>query len=704
MEAKTKTVVRRPLRLSPKGERPEHPAPVAVDSPTVSVDLGDINVQDARLSRGRVGQGDQEVKEPRLKPHVVSNWSTAEAEELYGIRTWSAGYFDLSTDGSVGVSVPFNGRRARVSLLDIIAGMLQRGLQMPVLLRIENILDAQVSVLNESFGRAMQALSYRGRYRGVFPIKVNQQCQVIEEIARFGSRYGHGLEAGSKAELLIALANLKPGSGYIVCNGYKDMEFITLGLHAQKLGYACFFVLETPTELPIVLEASRALGVRPVLGVRVKLASRVGGAWNESSGDRSIFGLTTSQIVDLIDALRQHEMLDCLQLMHYHLGSQIPNIRDIRNGVLEAVRYYAELKREGAALGFLDLGGGLAVDYDGSQTNYDYSKNYSLDEYCTDVVETIMSVLDPLAIEHLVIVIESKQTTITYSSVLLFNILDVTHFEPGQIPEPDPQGEHELIGNLRQALRDINPRNLQESYNDAVYYRGELREIFKRGQIGLRALSVAENIFLEVVRGIVHEVRDTKRTPAGLDGLEQSLSDIYYGNFSVFQSLPDVWAIDQIFPIMPVHRLNEQPTRQAILADITCDSDGKIDQFIGTRGVRRTLPVHPLIDGEPYYFGVFLVGAYQETLGDLHNLMGDTNVVSVRINDDGTFDFLREMSGDSIADVLSYVEYQPQQLLERFRETAEQAVRAGRISVMERQAVLEAFGSSLRGYTYYEED
>ncbi|MGH8680770.1 MAG: biosynthetic arginine decarboxylase [Burkholderiales bacterium] len=638
-----------------------------------------------------------------LKANVVSSWSAAESAELYGVRSWGAGYFELSDDGTVRVSVPFNGTRARVSLVDIIAGVQQRGLQMPVLLRIENILDAQVSLLNESFGRAMRSLGYRGSYRGVFPIKVNQQCQVIEEIARFGARYGHGLEAGSKAELLIALASMAPETGYIVCNGYKDTEFITLGLQALKLGYRCFFVLETPTELPIVLETSRALGIRPMLGLRVKLASRVGGAWNESSGDRSIFGLTTSQIVALIDSLKRHEMLDCLQLLHYHLGSQIPNIRDIRASVLEAARYYADLKGEGAALGFLDLGGGLAVDYDGSQTNYDYSKNYSLDEYCLDVVETVMSVLDPLAIEHPVIVTESGRATVAYSSVLLFNILDVTRFEPGEVPEPSREGEHELIGNLRHSLQSINPRNLQECYNDAVYYREEIRELFKRGQIRLRELSLAEDIFLEIVRGIVRELHDVRRVPPGLDGLEQSLSDIYYGNFSVFQSLPDVWAIEQIFPVMPVHRLNEAPTRQAIIADITCDSDGKIDRFIGSRGIRKTLPVHPLIDGQPYYFGVFLVGAYQETLGDLHNLMGDTNVVSVRINEDSTFDFVREMSGDSIAEVLSYVEYQPQSLLEQFRKTAEQAVRDGRISVAERQAVLEAFGASLRGYTYYED-
>jgi arginine decarboxylase len=639
-----------------------------------------------------------------LGAHLPTTWTAADSAELYGIRRWGAGYFDLADDGTVGVTIPFNGSRARVSLLDIIAGMRERGLQMPVLLRIENILDAQVSLLNESFGRAMRSLSYRGSYRGVFPIKVNQQCQVIEEIVRFGSRYSHGLEAGSKAELLIALATMDPESGYIVCNGYKDTEFITLGLQAIRLGYRCFFVLETPTELPIVLETSRALGIRPMLGLRVKLASRVGGAWNESSGDRSIFGLTTSQIVELIDSLRRHEMLDCLQLLHYHLGSQIPNIRDIRSGVLEAGRYYADLKREGAPLGFLDLGGGLAVDYDGSQTSYDYSKNYSLDEYCLDVVEQIMSVLDPLGIEHPVIVTESGRATVAYSSVLLFNILDVTRFEPAEVSAPAAaEHEHELIGNLRESLKSVNPRSLQECYNDAVYYRGELRELFKRGQIRLRELSLAENIFLEIVRAIVRELQSVKRVPPGLDGLEQSLSDIYYGNFSVFQSLPDVWAIEQIFPIMPVHRHDEAPTRQAIIADITCDSDGKIDQFIATRGIRKTLPVHPLVDGQPYYFGVFLVGAYQETLGDLHNLMGDTNVVSVRINADGTFDFVREMSGDSIADVLSYVEYQPQQLLEQFRQTAEQAVRKGRITVPERQAVMEGFAASLRGYTYYED-
>jgi len=638
-----------------------------------------------------------------VRPVAAASWTAAESAELYGIKSWGAGYFDLADDGSVTVNVNFDGKRLGVSLLDIIAGVQQRGLQMPVLLRIENILDAQISVLNESFGRAIRALGYGGSYRGVFPIKVNQQCQVIGEIARFGARYGHGLEAGSKAELLIALASLDPDSGYIVCNGYKDSEFVSLGLQALKLGYKCIFVIETPTELPIIVEESRRLGIRPMLGARVKLAARVSGHWTESSGDRSLFGLTTAQIVQLIDELRSHEMLDCLQLLHYHLGSQIPNIRDIRSGVLEACRYYVDLVKEGAALGYLDLGGGLAVDYDGSQTNYGFSKNYSLDEYSSDIVEAIMTTLDPEGIPHPVIVTESGRATVAYSSVLLFNILDVTHFEPAPVPVKVPKGEHELIGNLRESLRSINPKNLQECYNDAVYYREEIRELFKRGQIRLRSLSVAENIFLEIVRTIVRQMQGAKRIPPSLEGLEESLADIYYGNFSVFQSLPDVWAIEQVFPVMPVHRHTEAPTRQAIIADITCDSDGKIDRFIGARGVRKSLPVHPLVEGEPYYFGVFLVGAYQETLGDLHNLMGDTNVASVRINEDGTFDVAREMAGDSIADVLSYVEYQPQQLLEQFRTTAEQAVRKGRISVGERQAILEAFSASLRGYTYYED-
>jgi arginine decarboxylase len=639
------------------------------------------------------------------KPRAVvrpAEWTPAESAELYGVRNWGAGYFDIDESGAVTVSVPVGGTRVTVRLTDMIAGMQQRGMQMPVLLRLDNLLEAQIALLNDTFNKAIQTLGYRSAYHGVFPIKVNQQCAVIEEIIRVGAGYGHGLEAGSKAELLIALAYLEPDKGYIVCNGYKDEEFIDLALQSLRLGFKCFFVIETPTELPIILEASKRLGVRPMLGVRVKLAAKVAGHWNESSGDRSIFGLTTAQIVELLDALREHELLDCLQLLHYHLGSQIPNIRDIRGGVLEACRYYVSLKQEGAAMGYLDLGGGLGVDYDGSQTNSNHSKNYSLDEYCTDVIEAIMSALDPAGVAHPVLITESGRATVAYSSILMFNILDVTSYEPGESAPVVPADEHELVKNLHEVLGGVNIKSAKECYNDAIHYREEIRDLFRRGQIRLRSLSLAESIFLHIVWEILAVLQKARRIPAGFEDLEESLSDIYYGNFSVFQSLPDVWAIEQVFPIIPVHRHTEQPTRRAILADITCDSDGKIDRFIESGGLQRTLPVHTFIEGQPYYFGVFLVGAYQETLGDLHNLMGDTNVASVRIHADGGFEFAREMSGDSISDVLSYVEYQPQKMLEQLRNTAEQAVRKDRITLPERQAILESFSASLRGYTYYE--
>src|SRR5689334_2248565 len=647
------------------------------------------------------------MQKPARKLRVVTpdqgEWTPGASAELYGIRNWGASYFDINEAGEVTIKVPVEGTVATVSLMDIIEGMKQRGLQMPVLLRLDNLLEAQIGLLNETFAKAIQTLGYQARYRGVFPIKVNQQCSVIEEMARVGAKYGHGLEAGSKAELLIALAYLDPETGYIICNGYKDEEFVDLALQSLRLGFRCVIVIETPTELPIILEASKRLGIRPMLGVRVKLAAKVEGKWNESSGDRSIFGLTTAQIVELIDDLRNHEMLDCLQLLHYHLGSQIPNIRDIRGGVQEACRYYVALKKEGAALGYLDLGGGLGVDYDGSQTNSNYSKNYSLEEYCTDVIETIMSTLGPESIPHPVIVTESGRATVAYSSILLFNILDVTSYEPAESAPAVPEDEHELVKNLREVLNGITAKSAKEAFNDAGHYRQEIRELFRRGQIALRSLSRAESIYLHIVWAIIAVLQKVKRPPAGFEGLEESLADIYYGNFSVFQSLPDVWAIEQVFPVMPVHRHNEAPTRRAILADITCDSDGKIDCFIESGGMKRTLPVHTWIESQPYYFGAFLVGAYQETLGDLHNLMGDTNVASVRIHKDGSFEFVREMSGDSISDVLTYVEYQPQRLLEQLRKTAELAVRNQRITVAQRQEMLETFAESLRGYTYYED-
>jgi arginine decarboxylase len=631
-----------------------------------------------------------------------SDWSARQSAELYGISEWSNGYFGISDAGEVVVCDPSSESDASVSLVEIIDGLQQRGLDMPVLLRLENLVDARLSVLNNSFAEAIQASGYQGQYRGAFPIKVNQQSHVIAEIARFGERYHHGLEAGSKAELLIALSTLKDRESLIVCNGYKDTEFIDLGLQSRKLGFQCFFVLETLAELELIIERSRLLGVDPLVGARLKLSTKVEGHWSEDSGDRSLFGLTTNELVAVVDILREADLLHCFQLLHFHLGSQIPNIRSIRAGVLEACRYYIELVREGAPLGFMDLGGGLAIDYDGTSSTSGHSRNYSIQEYCIDVVEAIQEALDEYDIPHPTIVTESGRATVAHTAILLFNILDITHFEPAPLPEALPADAHEMVENIWHSLSAIEPATLQECYNDVIYYRDQIRELFHRGDISLRHRALGENLYLAAMQKIAQLLPQMKRIPSELETLPEQLADIYYGNFSVFQSLPDSWAIEQVFPVMPIHRLNEKPTRQAIIADLTCDCDGKLQKFAGPDGEANTVALHPMRPGEEYYLGVFLVGAYQETLGDLHNLFGDTNVASVRINPDSTIDFVHELHGDRIADVLSYVEYDPNALFQQFRATAEQAVRDGRITIADRQQMLAAFSESMRGYTYFE--
>jgi arginine decarboxylase len=638
-----------------------------------------------------------------LKEQVEpKEWTIEDAVNTYGIRAWGAGYFDLSPKGEVIVRAGTGPDRPAVSMMDLLSGMRARGIATPVLLRVSNLLDSQISKLNESFQKAIQSLSYKGKYQGVFPIKVNQQAQVIEEITRFGARFNHGLEAGSKAELIIALSMIQSPESLIVCNGYKDEEFINLGLHAIKLGYKCFFVIETPSEVDLILRQSAALKVRPALGIRLKLSTRASGHWQDSGGDASLFGLTTNQMIEVLDRLKCENMLDCLQLLHYHLGSQIPNIRDIRTGVRETARFYAEMIKEGAPMGYIDLGGGLAVDYDGSQTNFEHSKNYTLDEYCTDIIEVVMDILNEEGLPHPTIITESGRALLAYSSILMFDVLDVNRFEAGPLPDALPPDSPELLKNLWLARQSITRKNIQECYNDAVYYREGCREQFKHGNLTLRQRALADNLFIDIIRRVGDLIDREKLVLPELDDLKDMQYDTYYGNFSVFQSLPDSWAIDQIFPVMPLHRHHEKPDRRAIFADITCDSDGKIDKFVDLHDVGKTLPVHSLRENEEYFIGVFLVGAYQETLGDLHNLLGDTNVVSIHINEDGSFDFVREMEGDSIWEVLSYVEYEPKNLIARFRSNAERAVKEGRISVEERRTILSDFEASIKGYTYFE--
>lgn len=650
-----------------------------------------------------ISQLDQSVGVAGQPPHdEAEDWTSRHGAELYGIREWGAGYFDVNEAGEVTVVATINGKKISVSLTDIVEGMRERGMEMPVVLRVENLLDDRIRTLNEAFAKAIRDAGYRNVYRGVFPIKVNQQCHVIEEIANFGARFHHGLEAGSKAELLIALSHIQDQESLIICNGYKDSEFIEMGLYAVQMGLKCFFVVETLAEVPIIIERSRTMGVKPLIGVRLKLSTKVDGHWAEDSGDQSLFGLTPSQLIDVVDALKAADMLDSLQLLHTHLGSQIPNIRNIRSGVLEACRYYCSLVEEGAAMGYLDLGGGLAVDYDGTKSSSTHSMNYSISEYCADIVEAVLETLDSNDIPHPVIITESGRATVAYSSLLLFNILDVRQSERVELPKTLPDDTHELIANLKSVLENARVENLQECFNDAVYYRDEIAELFRHGQLGLRERALGDMYHRAVLTKIARLLPAARRVSQELEVLPELLCDIYYGNFSVFQSLPDTWAIDQLLPIMPIRRLDEQPDRQAILADLTCDCDGKIDHFANPNGPLRTLSLHPLVEGEEYHLAVFLVGAYQETLGDLHNLFGDTNVVSVRIHEEGGFEFAREFRGDCIFDVLSYVEYHPQNLLEKFRRTAEKAVQQGQISASVRKSVVDAFSASLNGYTYFE--
>jgi arginine decarboxylase len=637
-----------------------------------------------------------------MKQASMERWTAEKSAELYGIRDWGDGLFEASSDGNLLVRLDSNGQECKISLTDIVSDLEERGMAMPVLLRFGDLLDLRIKQINESFRQAIADLGYQGDYRGVYPIKVNQQQQVIEEIAKFGRHYHHGFEAGSKPELIAALAYMHDPEAYVICNGYKDEEFIDLALYGQKIGIRTILVIEMPGELDLILERAAKMQVRPIIGVRVRLSARASGHWTESGGDRSVFGLNTSQIITITDELRNRDMLDCLQLMHYHLGSQLPNIREIRTGITEASRFYAELVREGAPMGLFDIGGGLAVDYDGSHTNFGSSRNYSTSEYCTDIIEVIMGVCDESEVPHPTIISESGRATVAYYSVLLFNILDVTCFDSQELPDKLPDDAHELLRNMLEIKDVLTTKNVQECYHDVLYYRDEVRSRFLHGTVSLRERATCEQFFWALLTQIHHLIRKRKYIPDEMQGLGSALVDIYYGNFSVFQSLPDAWAIEQLFPIMPIHRLNEAPTRKGIIADITCDCDGKIDRFIDLHDVRHSLPMHPLRDNEEYIMGAFLVGAYQETLGDLHNLMGDTNVVSVRVDESGKIEYTREINGDTVADVLSYVEYEPKDMVDRVRCLAEQAVREGRISARERRKIMEAYQAGMRGYTYYE--
>ena len=593
-----------------------------------------------------------------MTSQAKNNWSINDSIDLYGIKKWGQGNFSVSDTGDATITIPFPEGNVSVPLIDIVNGARGRDYALPLLLRVENFLDAQITLINETFRQAIKTADYHGSYTGVFPVKVNQQCAVIEEISRFGVKYGHGLEAGSKAELLLCLANLHT-NGLLICNGYKDQDYIDLGLWATKLGYRCFFVIESPSELPLIIERSRLLKIKPLIGLRIKISAQVSGLWTETSGDRSSFGLSTAQLIAIIDQLRDQKMIDSLQLLHCHLGSQIPDINEIKVGVREASRFYADLADEGIPLKYLDLGGGLAVDYIGNQSDHSQSCNYNLSDYCEALVTTIKETLAPQGIEHPTIMTESGRFTVAHTSILLFDVLDVMRYEPISIPETLPQNLHPLVEKQYQLFRQIKETEFTNVYPLAIDTRDQIRELFRLGTISTRERALAENLFLGIAKKLISILDGQKDVPLSVLKLKQNFADIYYGNFSVFQSLPDTWAIGQVFPVMPIHRLDEYPERNASISDLTCDCDGKLDHFILSGGESSTLPLHPFKEQENYILGVFLMGAYQETLGDLHNLFGDTNVISVRINSDASFDVIKEQSGDTISEVLQMLEYNP---------------------------------------------
>ncbi len=634
---------------------------------------------------------------------ITSNspWSPEDSRRLYGIEHWGKDRFTINAEGQVCVQADLDNRSIQVSLPEIIAGIRERGYDLPVLLRFTDLLDASLKNLHQSFNRAITEQNYTGSYRGVFPVKVNQQRQVIDEICRIGATLGHGLEAGSKAELVLALACL-PDSGLLILNGYKDSEFIDLGLWATRLGYQCFFVLESPAELPLLIERSCALGVRPLIGVRTKVSTKVGGLWTETSGDRSSFGLSTPQLLTALDQLKTAQMLDCLQLLHCHLGSQIPDLADIHTGVTETCRFYAELIAEGAPMGYIDLGGGLAVDYTGSGST-PHSRNYNLDSYCHCLVTTISECLDPLKIAHPQIVTESGRATVADSSALFFNILGATQFDVDDELTALSGNSDPHIEQLKSLHDKLEQQDLGHSYQLALSCRDAVRDSFRAGKLGIRQRAVSENLFLAVARKILSEIPADASLPPQLVGLRRNMADIYYGNFSVFQSLPDTWAIGQIFPLLPIDRHTEPPCRDVMISDLTCDCDGKIDNF-NLGGIQRpTLPLHPLESGKDYILGVFLMGAYQETLGDLHNLFGDTHTLNVKINADGNFELQQEIEGDSIGELLNYVEYEPNDLCEKLRLKAEKAVRAEQLNAADRRKLLEFYRKLLQGYSYFKD-
>lgn len=630
----------------------------------------------------------------------MRKWRIEDSIELYNISGWGQNYFSINEKGNLVVTPSKNG--TKIDLKELVDELVARDVSPPFLIRFPDIIDDRIETLTRCFEDASKEYGFNGKYYNVYPIKVNQVRPVVEEIIRYGKKYNIGLEAGSKPELHVVLAVSTGSDSLIICNGYKDESFIELALLAQKMGKKIFVVVEKPSELKLLISIAKRLRIKPNIGVRIKLSTQGSGKWEDSAGDKSKFGLNPSELIEAFEVLSSNKMLDFLKLIHFHIGSQVTNIRMIKNALRECAQFYVQLKKMGANVEFVDIGGGLGVDYDGTRSFSPSSINYTIKEYVDDAVYMLKEACIKNNLPHPNIITESGRSLTAHHSVLVFDVLETTsnpkwNYEEDEIEEND----HENVKELFNLLQQINPTNLLESWHDAQQIREDSLDLFNLGLLDLKTRAKVEKLFWTLAEEVYSIGKDLKHMPDEIRPLEKLLADKYFCNFSLFQSLPDSWAIDQIFPIVPIHRLNEKPTHIATLHDITCDSDGKIENFIGYRSFSHFLPVHELKQNESYYIGVFLVGAYQEILGDLHNLFGDTNAIHVVAEDD-TYKIVQIIDGETVAEVLDYVQYDAKKLVRIIETWVTTSVKEGKISPQEGKEFLSNYRSGLYGYTYLE--
>lgn len=631
---------------------------------------------------------------------MMKKWSIEDAAEMYNIKGWGNGYFSINDAGNVVVTPTEDS--APIPIIDILQELQVRDISTPVLLRFPDIIHSRISKIHNAFQRASQEYQYNAQNYIIYPIKVNQMKPVVDEILTHGSQYNIGLEAGSKPELHAVLASTTTSQSLIICNGYKDRDYISLALLAQKMGRRIYIVIEKLPELETIIQISKKLKITPNIGIRIKLASTGAGKWETSGGDNSKFGLNSTELLKALEILKDSKMEGALKLLHFHIGSQITKIRKIKNALREASHFYVQIHRMGFEPSFVDIGGGLGVDYDGTRSpSSSSSLNYTIQEYVNDAVSTFVDVANKNGLPHPNVVTESGRSLAAHHSILVFQILEATAPPVYNAKEESTDEAHELTGDLIAILKNLNTTNMLEAWHDTQQTRETALDLFSLGMLNLEQRAKIEALYYSIARQVSIMADGMKHPPEELGTLLKSLSHKYFGNFSLFQSLTDSWAIDQIFPIMPVHLLNERPTNYATLQDITCDSDGKIDNFISTEGRPHQIALHPLREGVPYYIGVFLVGAYQEILGDLHNLFGDTNAVHITSTSNG-YSIDKVIDGESVADVLQYVQYNPKKLVRRVEEWVMGCVKGGGITAEEGREFLSNYRSGLYGYTYLE--